>query len=205
MRNIGVWFDIMETLGKLSIITNALIIALTSEFIPRTVYMLYYSEDQSLNGYVDFSLAHFNMSDLDHNYKSKEHHNITTGLCRYPDYRHGPNDPEPYSPNIKFWHIWFARMLFFGIFVNAIAVVATALKLLIPDVPSKLRHRIRWASTRLSFLIDQQQARGIPHNQSGAGEGERPSVEEESDDDNCLRRREEGCFAWGGVVGGGCL
>ena len=70
MRNIGVWFDIMETLGKLSIITNALIIALTSEFIPRTVYMLYYSEDQSLNGYVDFSLAHFNMSDLDHNYKS---------------------------------------------------------------------------------------------------------------------------------------
>ena len=53
----------------------------------------------------------------------------------------------------------------------------------------------------LIFTIDQQQARGIPHYQSGAGEGERPSVEEESDDDNCLR----GSFAWAGVGDGGCL
>ena len=53
------------------------------------------------------------------------------------------------------------------------------------------------------LCIDQQQARGIPHNQSGAGEGERPSVEEEGDDDDRLRGGEEGllCLGWSGKWG----
>jgi len=65
VRSIGVWFDIMETLGRISIITNALIIALTSEFIPKVVYKYFYSTDGSLTGYVDFSLSHFAFEDID--------------------------------------------------------------------------------------------------------------------------------------------
>ena len=55
----------METLGRLSIITNAFIIALTSEFIPKLVYRSFYSQDGSLHGYVNFSLSYFDMKDLD--------------------------------------------------------------------------------------------------------------------------------------------
>ena len=53
----------METLGRISIITNAFIIALTSEFIPKMVYRGFYSKDGSLHGYVNFSLSYF---DMDH-------------------------------------------------------------------------------------------------------------------------------------------
>ena len=65
VRSIGVWFRIMEIVGWISIITNAFIIALTSEFIPKAVYMYHYSRDQSLAGYVNFSLSHIDMSDID--------------------------------------------------------------------------------------------------------------------------------------------
>ena len=143
VRSIGVWFDIMETLGRISIITNALIIALTSEFIPKMVYVYFYSKDQTLEGYVDFSLSHFDMSDIDA--ESKMDLRNVSASCRYPNYRSGPGDvgAEPYSPNIKLWHIWFARLLFVIIFENVIAVTVMALKLIIPDVPSALKYRIR--------------------------------------------------------------
>ena len=57
--------DRKNPLPRISIITNAFIIALTSEFIPKLVYRGFYSEDGSLHGYVDFSLAYFDMKDLD--------------------------------------------------------------------------------------------------------------------------------------------
>ena len=143
VRSIGVWFDIMETLGRISIITNALIIALTSEFIPKMVYVYFYSQDQTLEGYVDFSLSHFDMSDIDA--ESRMDLRNASASCRYPNYRSGPDDvgAEPYSPNIKLWHIWFARLLFVILFENVIAVTVMALKLIIPDVPSALKYRIR--------------------------------------------------------------
>ena len=144
VRSIGVWFEILQTVGRISIITNALIIALTSEFIPKMVYMYFYSQDQTLEGYVDFSLSHFDMSDIDAESKMDLKINASAS-CRYPNYRTGPNDvgAEPYSPSIKFWHIWFARLLFVIFFENVIAVTVIALKLLIPDVPSALKYRIR--------------------------------------------------------------
>ena len=141
VRSIGVWFNIMETVGRISILTNALIIALTSEFIPKMVYKYFYSKDQTLEGYVDFSLSHFDVNDMDPG--SKMDVTNTSTSCRYPDYRSGPDDDEPYSPNIKLWHIWFARLFFVIIFENVIAVTVMALKLLIPDVPAGLKYRIR--------------------------------------------------------------
>ena len=139
MRNIGVWFNILETMGWVSVITNGLIIALTSEFIPKMVYTHHYSEDQTLNGYVNFSLSYFDLTDLDPRSKA----NVTTGICRYSNYRSGPNDGDPYTPNLEFWHIWVARLLFLVIFVNVVRAVATALSLLIPDVPAGLRYHKR--------------------------------------------------------------
>ena len=52
-------------MGRLAIITNALIIAYSGEFIPKMVYKFFYSQDQTLKGYVDFSLSHFHTSDMD--------------------------------------------------------------------------------------------------------------------------------------------
>ena len=128
MRSIGVWFEIMETLGRISIITNAFIIALTSEFIPKMVYSRFYSKDNSLDGYVDWTLSSFAMN---------------TTECRYQGHMSGPDDNPKYSATIDYYLIWVFRLLFIVIFENVIAVTVMVLKLIIPDIPATLKHRIR--------------------------------------------------------------
>ncbi|GJQ69772.1 hypothetical protein Trydic_g22331 [Trypoxylus dichotomus] len=48
VRDIGVWYRILDSIGKLSVVTNGFIIAFTSNFIPRLVYTIAYSEDHTL-------------------------------------------------------------------------------------------------------------------------------------------------------------
>jgi anoctamin-4 len=38
----GIWYGILEGIGILSVITNAFVIAVTSDFIPRLVYAYKY-------------------------------------------------------------------------------------------------------------------------------------------------------------------
>lgn len=132
----------METLGRISIITNAFIIALTSEFIPKTLYRIVYSKDGTLTGYVDFTLSKFAPVDMD----PASGASITSApeFCRYPDYKTSYEDSEhKYENNAQFWHIWFARLLFVVIFENVVAITIMALKLAIPDISAQLKYRIR--------------------------------------------------------------
>lgn len=39
----GTWLQVLETIGVLAVIANGLVIAFTSEFIPRVVYKYRYS------------------------------------------------------------------------------------------------------------------------------------------------------------------
>lgn len=64
VRDIGVWYRILDSIGKLSVITNGFIIAFTSNFIPRLVYALAVSEHQDLHGFLNHSLAYFNTNDF---------------------------------------------------------------------------------------------------------------------------------------------
>lgn len=54
-ENIGIWFKILDMLAQFAVITNAFLIAFTSEFIPKLLYK--YEYDWHLKGYVNFTLA----------------------------------------------------------------------------------------------------------------------------------------------------
>ena len=56
MKNIGIWYRILDTICKLSVITNAMIIAFTTEFVPR---LYFYFEHGNLSGYINSTLAFF--------------------------------------------------------------------------------------------------------------------------------------------------
>ena len=43
VNNVGIWHDIMVGLARIAVITNAFLIAVTSDFIPRLVYTTYHS------------------------------------------------------------------------------------------------------------------------------------------------------------------
>jgi hypothetical protein len=60
-KDTGIWLSILSAISKLGVISNGLIIAFTSDFIPRLVYrLLDYSENKqisTLHGYVNFTLS----------------------------------------------------------------------------------------------------------------------------------------------------
>lgn len=63
-EDIGAWFRILEGVTRLSVLVNAFILAFTSEYIPKLVYKMRYSDDGSLHGYIENSLASINLEDL---------------------------------------------------------------------------------------------------------------------------------------------
>ena len=87
-QDIGAWFKIMQGIASLSVLVNAFVIAFTSDFIPRLVYMYSFSDDGTLTGYVNNRLSYFNVSDFDelerpdpqYAYKTL---NFSSPFCRY--------------------------------------------------------------------------------------------------------------------------
>lgn len=112
VRDIGIWYRILDCIGKLSVITNGFIIAFTSDFIPRLIYRIYVSPNNSLEGYLNFTLSSFNVADFPEKYKIfTEFKNITT--CRYHDFR---QSEEPYSRTTMFWIVLASRLAFVVLF-----------------------------------------------------------------------------------------
>uniref|UniRef100_A0A8C4E7R5 Anoctamin n=1 Tax=Dicentrarchus labrax TaxID=13489 RepID=A0A8C4E7R5_DICLA len=151
-KDIGIWYGILEGIGILSVITNAFVIAVTSDFIPRLVYAYKYG---CMMGYVNASLSVFRVSDFEKRSQPK-----TTGselfgdavkYCRYRDYREPPDSAEPYSYTLQFWHVLAARLAFIIVFEHMVFAIKTLIAYLIPDLPKDLRDRMR----REKYLIQE--------------------------------------------------
>lgn len=77
------------------------------------VYRLTVSEDGSLNGYLNHTLAYFNTSHLQIEPRNSQY-NVT--ICRYPDYRAPPWSSTAYEKTSMYWHILAARLAFVVVF-----------------------------------------------------------------------------------------
>ncbi|XP_076277778.1 anoctamin-1-like isoform X3 [Lasioglossum baleicum] len=157
--DIGIWYRILDSISKLSVITNAFIIAFTSNFIPRLVYRIIVSDNYSLEGFLDHSLSKFNTSDLKNGtqpFVLSAHEQVD--ICRYPDYREPPNSPNKYQFTIMFWHVLAARLAFIVVFENVVALVMILIRWCIPDMNPKLRDRIRREAYITNETIIRQEA-----------------------------------------------
>uniref|UniRef100_A0A8C3MUU6 Anoctamin n=1 Tax=Geospiza parvula TaxID=87175 RepID=A0A8C3MUU6_GEOPR len=63
-KDIGIWYNILSGIGKLSVIINAFVIAVTSDFIPRLMYQYAYSQNGTMHGFINHTLSYFNVSQL---------------------------------------------------------------------------------------------------------------------------------------------
>lgn len=89
VKDIGVWFNIMAILGRIAVVSSvnifllakiqfieyiiffqAFIIAFSSNFIPRMVYMIRVNHDHTDEGYLNHTLAFFNTNDFQVTYFS---------------------------------------------------------------------------------------------------------------------------------------
>ncbi|XP_064459416.1 anoctamin-7-like isoform X1 [Ornithodoros turicata] len=122
-QNIGVWFTILELLTRIAVITNAFLIAFTSDFLTRTVYR--YEYNFNLEGYINFTLA------VAPNGTLSQH-------CRYRDHR----DPEG-NWTLFYWKLLAVRLAFVIIFEHVVFGVCRLIDVLVPDIPSELELKIK--------------------------------------------------------------
>ncbi|XP_030575747.1 anoctamin-6 [Archocentrus centrarchus] len=146
-QDIGAWQPILQGITILAVVTNAMIIAFTSDMIPRLVYYWSFSVypygdnvENTMKGYINSSLSVFNISEL----PSKDHTalpNITT--CRYRDYRFPPGHPKQYEHNMYYWHVIAAKMAFIIVVEHVVYFTKFILSYMIPDVPYAVKEQIK--------------------------------------------------------------
>ncbi|XP_038621299.1 anoctamin-9 [Tachyglossus aculeatus] len=144
-KDIGIWLQVLEAIGVLAVIANGLVIAFTSEFIPRLVYKYRYgpcrdrATDNCLMGYVNHSLSVFYIKDLQDSkgfQESNSEHPGNITECRYRDYRN-PND---YDFSEQFWFILAIRLAFVIIFEHVALCIKLVAAWFVPDVPQSVKN-----------------------------------------------------------------
>ncbi|XP_046423271.1 anoctamin-4-like isoform X1 [Neodiprion fabricii] len=156
VRDIGVWFRILDVISKLSVITNGFIIAFTSNFIPRLVYMKAYSNSSSLEGFLENSLSKFNTSHFNQDYSPQiQNDTEPIKICWYPDYREA--ESGDYKHTIMYWHILAARLAFVVVFENIVALVMILVRWCIPNMSQTLQDQIRREAYITNEIIIKQE------------------------------------------------
>merc|ERR1719458_2311434 len=126
-ENIGIWFSIMEMIAQLAVISNAFLIAFTSDFIPKLVYK--YEHDWNMRGYVNFTLA---------TSPKEGWEDLGNAPCRYRGFR---DDQGDYTPD--HWKILALKLCFVIIFEHVVFGVCKLIDLVVPDIPESLDIKIK--------------------------------------------------------------
>ena len=130
VKSLGIWLIIMESIAWISIIINCAVIALTSEFIPKLVYISMFSKDNSLTGYVNFSLSYHDLGTKDSAGQPE--------YCRYPGWVE-----KTEGQGVAYIWINLYRLAFMVIFLITIPTSVQILKWIIPDIPRSLKQKIK--------------------------------------------------------------
>uniref|UniRef100_A0A8C6THW1 Anoctamin n=1 Tax=Neogobius melanostomus TaxID=47308 RepID=A0A8C6THW1_9GOBI len=126
------------------VLKHAFVISFTSDFIPRLVYQYMYSPDGSMHGFVNHTLAYFNVTDFQPGTAPFDPNNLghTVHICRYKDYRDPPWSSTKYELSKEFWAILAARLAFVIVFQNVVMLMSDFVDWLIPDIPKDISLQI---------------------------------------------------------------
>ncbi|XP_027715933.1 anoctamin-9 isoform X3 [Vombatus ursinus] len=143
-NDIGTWLQVLEAIGVLAVITNGMIIAFTSEFIPRLMYKYYYGPcsrgsnvtADCMTGYVNHSLSVFRTKDYKDRIPSQRTEHVTE--CRYRDYR----NKVDYSYSSEFWFLLASRLAFVILFEHVALCGKIIAAWFVPDIPQSVKNRV---------------------------------------------------------------
>uniref|UniRef100_H2MWS5 Anoctamin n=1 Tax=Oryzias latipes TaxID=8090 RepID=H2MWS5_ORYLA len=116
-NSIGVWTNVLEAIGVLAVITNGLVIGVTSEFIPRLVYRYGYGpcamgvpNTHCMSGYINSTLttAYMLHNKTDEFVSPKRRHFSIVTECSFRGFR----DPDDHSVTSQYWWVLAARFTF---------------------------------------------------------------------------------------------
>ncbi|XP_007236828.2 anoctamin-7 [Astyanax mexicanus] len=124
-QDIGIWFTILQVITYLAVISNAFLIAFTSDFLPRLYYR--YTTEGSLRGYMDFTLSvapnNFTQSHMQ---------------CRYRGFR---DDKGHHTP--EYYNLLAIRLGFVIIFEHVVFLIGRMIDWMVPDIPEEVEIKIK--------------------------------------------------------------
>uniref|UniRef100_A0A670JFD3 Anoctamin n=1 Tax=Podarcis muralis TaxID=64176 RepID=A0A670JFD3_PODMU len=171
-QDIGAWQPIMQGIALLAVVTNAMIIAFTSDMIPRLVYYWSFSvppygsqSTYSMKGYINNTLSVFAVSDFRNESKPAAlpmFANQTT--CRYRDFRYPPGHEHQYEHNIYYWHVIAAKLSFIIVMEHIIYLVTFAISHIIPDVSKKTKSKIKREKYLIQTLLHENPVKAMKKN-----------------------------------------
>ncbi|XP_033004243.1 anoctamin-2 [Lacerta agilis] len=151
-KDIGIWFNILSGIGKFSVIINAFVISVTSDFIPRLVYQYAYSHNGTMHGFINHTLSYFNVSDFKAGTQPEaSSFEQDVSLCRFKDYREPPWSENQYEFSKQYWTVLSARLAFVIIFQNLVMFLSVLVDWMIPDIPKDISEQIK---KEKSVLVD---------------------------------------------------
>ncbi|XP_013041644.3 anoctamin-7 [Anser cygnoides] len=125
-QGIGIWFSILEVITHLAVISNAFLIAFTSDFLPRVYYE--YIHDSSLRGYVNFTLA----------YAPWDFVQQSNTMCRYRAFR-----DQDGNLTLTYWHLLAVRLGFVIVFEHVVFFIGRVIACLVPDIPESVEVKVK--------------------------------------------------------------
>ncbi|XP_045701803.1 anoctamin-7 isoform X3 [Phyllostomus hastatus] len=158
-QDVGIWFPILAGITHLAVISNALLLAFPSDFLPRTYYR--WTRAGDLRGFVNFTLARAPPA-------FAAEHNRT---CRYRAFR---EDDGQYSRT--YWNLLAIRLAFVIVFEHVVFSVGRVLDLLVPDVPESVQIKVK----REYYLAKQALAENGALAGTNGAKDSRPPASEES-------------------------
>uniref|UniRef100_A0A8D1A0Z3 Anoctamin n=1 Tax=Sus scrofa TaxID=9823 RepID=A0A8D1A0Z3_PIG len=169
-QDIGAWQPIMQGIAILAVVTNAMIIAFTSDMIPRLVYYWSFSvppygdhPHYTMEGYINNTLSYYRVAD----FRGRE--NPYTGLgnyttCRYRDFRNPPGHPQEYKHNIYYWHVIAAKLAFIIVMEHVIYSVKFIISYTIPDVSKSTKSKIKREKYLTQKLLRENHLKDVTKN-----------------------------------------
>lgn len=175
VKDIGIWYPIMAIVGRISVVSNAFIIAFSSHFIPKLVYVLKVNPEHTDDGFIDFSLSYFNTADFV-NKTAPENPSFNISMCRYQELRNPPDHELKYKRPTIYWHILAARLAFIVVYQNLVGFVINVIQWSIPDIPRKLNDQIKREAYRVSEAIIKHETERVKRRTSKKFNKNRESV-----------------------------
>ncbi|KAK2563653.1 Anoctamin-5 [Acropora cervicornis] len=163
-QDIGIWYTILKSVTKISVVVNGFVIAFVSEFVPRLYYTLGLGND-SLEGFVNSTLSCFVVNEFPANERPSgtgkdvlwEHFNNNScgfgqPTCRFRGYYERPfitiegqtlDNPRKYQFSTAYWHILASKLFFVLAFLHIVYGLTAIIAWIIPDVPKEVSNQVK--------------------------------------------------------------
>ncbi|KAM4695275.1 anoctamin-7-like [Discoglossus pictus] len=117
--------SILEVITCIAVVTNAFLMAFTSNFLTRIYYKAIFN--QGLKGYIEFTLA-----------TSPFNYAMNNTPCRYQSLRNIDG-----SLSTHYWNLMAARLIFIVAFEHLVFFLGRFIGCIIPDVPESVANQMR--------------------------------------------------------------